>query len=197
MSEADSFTEFIHRIRGGDEQAAAELVRQYEPLIRREVRINLEDRHLSQLFDSMDISQSVLLSFFVRTAAGQFDLQEPGQLLKLLVSMARNKLASAARREHQQRRDQRRTTTGAAGPLAGVADGNLAPDEQIAAQELLVRLRQSLSEEERHLADLRNQGLAWADIATQLGGTAQARRMQLARAIDRVAHEFDLDLADA
>jgi RNA polymerase sigma factor (sigma-70 family) len=198
MSEGDSFTEFMRRIRAGDEQAAADLVRQYEPLIRREVRINLEDRHLSQLFDSMDISQSVLFSFFVRTAAGQYDLEQPDQLLKLLVTMARNKLATAARREHRQRRDRRRTTnTGAAGPLADVADRNLAPDEQIAAKELLVRLGQSLSEEERHLAELRKQGLAWADIATQLGGTAQARRMQLARAIDRVAQEFDLDLADA
>jgi RNA polymerase sigma factor (sigma-70 family) len=198
MSEADSFREFIGRIRAGDEQAAVELVRKYEPLIRREVRIHLEDRHLAQLFDSMDISQSVLLSFFVRTAAGQYDLEQPEQLLKLLVTMTRNKLASAARREHQQRRDQRRTmTSGAANPMAQVADPNSAPDEQLAAQELLVRLRQSLSAEERRLADLRSQGLAWADIATQLGGTAQARRMQLARAIDRVAQEFHLDLANA
>jgi RNA polymerase sigma-70 factor (ECF subfamily) len=198
MSKNDTFSEFIRRIRAGDEQAAAELVRQYEPLIRREVRLNLEDRHLGQLFDSMDISQSVLLSFFVRTAAGQYELEEPGQLLKLLVTMARNKLASAARREHRQRRDQRRTTTtGTGGPLDHVADRQPAPEEQLAAKELLARLRQSLTDEERQLADMRDQGFAWADIATQLGGTAQARRMQFARAIDRVAQELDLDLADA
>jgi RNA polymerase sigma-70 factor (ECF subfamily) len=198
MPKSDAFTEFIRRIRAGDEQAAAELVRQYEPLIRREVRLNLQDRHLGQLFDSMDISQSVLLSFFVRTAAGQYELEEPGQLLKLLVTMARNKLASAARREHRQRRDQRRTaTTGAGGLLDHVADRHPAPEEQLAAKELLVRMRQALTDDERRLADMRDQGLAWADIATQLGGTAQARRMQLARAIDRVAHELNLDLADA
>jgi RNA polymerase sigma factor (sigma-70 family) len=196
MSEADGFTEFIRRIRAGDEQAAAELVRKYEPLIRREVRINLGDRHLGQLFDSMDISQSVLLSFFVRTAAGQYDLEQPEQLLKLLATMARNKLASAARGELRQRRDRRRTkSAGTGGALDEVADPHAAPEEQTAATELLVRVRAALSDEERQVAELRGQGLAWADIAGQLGGTAQARRMQLARAIDRVARQLDLDLA--
>jgi hypothetical protein len=145
----------------------------------------------------MDISQSVLLSFFLRTAAGQYELEEPEQLLNLLLTMARNKLASAARHEYQECRDRRRTTTsGAAGPLAQCLDSMSGPGEQIAARELLIRLRQALSDEEGRLADLRSQGVAWADIATQLGGTAQARRMQLARAIDRVARQFDLDLAD-
>ena len=48
----------------------------------------------------------MLLSFFVRAAAGQYELERPEQVVKLLVTMARNKLASAARREHRQRRDQ-------------------------------------------------------------------------------------------
>jgi RNA polymerase sigma factor (sigma-70 family) len=196
MSEPDSFTAFIRRIRAGDQQAAEELVRQYEPLIRREVRIHLEDRHLSQLFDSMDISQSVLLSFFVRTAAGQYDLEQPDQLLRLLVTMTRNKLATAARRAHQQRRDQRRVSHGDAGALAQVADPHPAPGDQAEAQELLLRLRQSLSAEEHRMAELRSQGLSWADVAAELGGTAQARRMQYARAIDRVARELGIYLED-
>ena len=91
MSEPNTFTDFIRRVRAGDAQAAAELVRRYEPLIRREVRLRLEDRRLARAFDSMDVCQSVLASFFVRTAAGQYDLEEPGQLVKLLARMARNK----------------------------------------------------------------------------------------------------------
>jgi RNA polymerase sigma factor (sigma-70 family) len=196
MPDVEAFHEFIRRIRAGDEEAAAQLVRHYEPLIRREVRINLEDRHLGQLFDSVDISQSVLLSFFVRSAAGQYDLQEPEQLLRLLVSMARNKLASAARHEHRQCRDQRRSKSVETGPLGQVADPATPPDEQAAGTELLGRLQQALSDEERQVAELRNQGLAWAAIATQLGGTPQARRMQLARALDRVAGALGLDLAE-
>ena len=65
MSELNKFTDFLHRIRAGDEQAAAELVQQVEPLIRREVRLRLDDRPLLRLFDSMDVCQSVLASFFL------------------------------------------------------------------------------------------------------------------------------------
>src|SRR2546429_4167880 len=105
MTDPDSFAGFIRRIRAGDGEAATELVRRYEPLVRREVRLHLEDRRLGRLFDPDDVCQSVLASFFVRATAGQYDLNQPDQLLRLLVSMARNKLASAARRQTPQRRD--------------------------------------------------------------------------------------------
>jgi DNA-directed RNA polymerase specialized sigma24 family protein len=108
VSGSSTFPDFVARIRAGDEQAAAELVRQFEPLIRREIRVHLEDDRLGRLFDSMDICQSVLASFFLRTAAGEYDLERPEQLVALLVTMARNKLASAARREHRACRDNRR-----------------------------------------------------------------------------------------
>src|SRR5260370_25327237 len=39
MPEETSFAVFLDRIRAGDEQAAVELVRQYEPVTRREVRL--------------------------------------------------------------------------------------------------------------------------------------------------------------
>src|SRR5438270_8122393 len=100
MTEPNIFTDLIRRVRAGDERAAAELVRQYEPLIRREVRLRLTDLRLARAFDSMDVCQSVLASFFVRTAAGQYDLGGPADLLRLLVRMTRNKLASAAREQN-------------------------------------------------------------------------------------------------
>src|SRR5205807_1491596 len=52
MSELDAFRDAIRRIRAGDERAAAELVSRYEPVIRREVRLQLQDRRLARLFDS-------------------------------------------------------------------------------------------------------------------------------------------------
>jgi RNA polymerase sigma-70 factor (ECF subfamily) len=192
MSDQPTFTDFLRRIRAGDEQAALEMVRRYEPLIRRQIRLQLEDRRLCRLFDSMDVCQSVLKSFFFRTAAGEYDLETPEQLQRLLVSMARNKLASAARAQNRQRRDHRRVAAGAE-HLDGVACGAPTPSQEVAGRELLERFRQALSEEEQQVAELRSQGLAWADIADRLGGTAQARRMQLARAVERVARELGLD----
>jgi RNA polymerase sigma-70 factor (ECF subfamily) len=192
MSDPSPFIEFVRRIRAGDGQAAEELVRKYEPLIRREVRLRLEDSRLGRLFDSMDVCQSVLKSFFVRTAAGQYDLGDPSELIRLLVTMARNKLASAARRQHQQRRDQRREA-GSPAALDGVTDRDPSPSRVVAGRELLVMVRQRLGPEEREMADLRTQGLTWEEVAGRVGGTAQARRMQLTRALDRVTGELGID----
>jgi RNA polymerase sigma factor (sigma-70 family) len=192
MSDAADFQEAIRRIRSGDEEAAAELVRRFEPLVRREIRLNLQDERLARIFDSMDVCQSVMASFFVRTAAGDYDLDSPQQLAGLLVQMARNKLASAARKQYQKRRDARRQGADDAA-LAGVAARQSSPSEQVGRRELLERLRAQLTDEERQLAELRAEGLSWDEIAQRLGGKAQARRMQLARAIERVALRMGLD----
>src|SRR5262249_44981702 len=124
-------------------------------------------------------------------------LDRPEQLLNLLVAMTRNKLASAARREHRQRRDQRRTAGSEAQSLEGVPDTHPAAEEVVAGEEFRQRLRQRLGARERPLVDLRGEGLPWDDIAQREGGTAQARRMQLARALDRVARELGVELEDA
>lgn len=192
MLDGNDFQALIGRIRAGDDTAAAELVRRYEPLIRREVRLRLEDRRLGRLFESMDVCQSVLGSFFVRAALGEYDLEQPQQLVGLLVKMARNKLASAARKATRQRRDHRREAGGGEA-LDAVAGCDPSPSQQVAARELLDRFRQRLSREELELADLRAGGMAWDEIANRLGGKAQARRMQLARAVERAAGELGLD----
>lgn len=193
MSDAGDFQNLIQRIRSGDDQAATDLVRRYEPLIRREVRLRLEDRRLGRLFDSMDVCQSVLGSFFVRAALGEYDLEAPEQLVGLLAKMARNKLASSARKATRQRRDHRRQAGGNDEVLEGVAGVDPSPSEQVSARELLDRFRQHLSAEELELADLRAEGLSWDEIAARLGGKAQARRMQLARAVERAAAQLGLD----
>jgi RNA polymerase sigma-70 factor (ECF subfamily) len=192
MPEEASFADFLGRIRAGDERAAEELVRRYEPVIRREVRLRLQDPRLYRAFDSMDICQSVLKSFFVRAAAGQYDLQKPTDLLKLLVGMTQHKLAFHVRKERSQRRDSRRVVRATPEEL-NVAAPDPGPGEQLAGRELLHEFLRRLSEDERRLADLRAQGCAWAEIAAHLGGTPDARRVQLRRAIERVALELGLD----
>jgi RNA polymerase sigma-70 factor (ECF subfamily) len=195
MAENDSFADFMQRVRAGDGQAAADLVRTYESAIRMEVRMRLSDPRLQRVFDSMDVCQSVLASFFVRAASGQYEVQEPRDLLKLLVVMARNKVAFQARKQRAQRRDVRRVEQYDGAELQ-VAGGAPSPSRVIAGQELLEKFREHLSDEERQIAELRAQGHKWEEIATELGGTAQARRHQLARATDRVLRELGVDEAD-
>jgi RNA polymerase sigma factor (sigma-70 family) len=193
MSQAQSFADFLRRIRRGDEQAAMELVQRYESLIRREVRLGISDRRLNRAFDSIDVCQSVLASFFARAATGQYDLESPEQLVKLLMSMARNKLASLARREHRLRRDARRVAATQPEVLEQVADSAASPSEIVLRRELVDRMRAELTADERQIADLRVEGLGWEDVAQRLGGSAQARRMQLARGIERAAEQLGLE----
>src|SRR5262245_55789534 len=131
-----SFQELMSRVRAGDQSAAGELVTRYEPAIRRAVRFRLVDAQLSRLFDSMDICQSVMASFFLRVASGQFDIEQPEQLVKLLSAMARNKLAGQARAQQRQRRDYRRVEGGMPSDQR-VIDQEASPSLQVAGHELL------------------------------------------------------------
>ena len=55
---------------------------------------------------------------------------------------------------------------------------------------MLAEVSRRLSEEERLLAELRADGCEWTDIAARLGGTTEARRKQLARAVNRVEQQL-------
>ena len=192
MSEAPAFEELIRRVRAWDQEAAAELVRRYEPAIRRAVRIRLANARLGNLFDSMDICQSVLRSFFVRAASSQYNLETPEQVLKLLTAMARNKLASQARKQHSLRRDNRRASAIGDDASRLVAAGD-SPSATIVVRDLQEEVRRRLAPDEWRLLELKNQGHDWAAIAAQVGGAAETLRKKLARAIDRVVDELGLD----
>jgi RNA polymerase sigma-70 factor (ECF subfamily) len=192
MSDDNVFTDLIRRLRVGDPRAAEELVCEYEPAIRLEVHCRLRDPRMRRAFDSMDVCQSVLASFFVRAAAGEYDLEHPNQLRKLLAGMAHKKLLFQIRKQRAQCRDVRRLEPIDRDDRAAVA-ANPSPSRQCEAQDLLHSFQQRLTPEERQLAELRALGLEWPDIAAQVGGTPGGRRKQLTRAINRVARELGLD----
>jgi hypothetical protein len=191
MPEPTPFAELIRRVRAGDAQAADELVRRYEEPIRRAVRMQLRDSRLRRVLDSTDVCQSILANFFVRAGLGQFDLRTPGQLLSLLAAMARNKLATLARDPEVAHREYPDLEADH-GPVAPEAS----PSRQFAGRELLRKVREQLSTEERWLAEQRAAGRAWAEIAAERGDSAEALRKKLARALDRVAQHLGLEAWD-
>jgi len=193
MFDEQSFRDLLQRVRSGDSQAAAELVREYEPEIRRAVRLRLSENRLRRVLDSMDICQSVLANFFVRASAGQFDLERPEQLLALLVTMARNRLLDHARRYSTERRDQQRVVSDNEEQLAAIADPATTPSQILSERELAEAVRRQLTEEERYLAEQRAEGRDWADLARELGNQPDAIRKKLSRAIDRAVKNLGLD----
>ena len=192
MSSDDTFTDLIRRVREGDEVAASELVRAYEPAIRRVVRVHLRDPRLRRVLDSMDVCQSVLATFFVRANLGQYELATPEDLLKLLGRIARNKLTNQISKHRAERRDYRREE-GLAGREGLTRAAGSDPSEQAAARELLAKVREHLTDDERQVAELRGRGDSWAEIAATQGGTPESMRKKLARALDRVLIQLGLD----
>ena len=191
MTERESFEQLIERVRAGDDRAAAELVRQYEPEVRRFIHFRLTTPALRRFVDSLDICQSVLANFFVHLDKGGLQLEHPDQLRRLLITMARNKLHDHARKMKAARRDARRLETGD-GPLQHVADSWEGPSEQIMAEELVVALRSRLSVDELYLVDQRFSGRSWNDLADELETSAEALRKRMTRAMDRAATELGL-----
>jgi RNA polymerase sigma-70 factor (ECF subfamily) len=197
MSESVDFRNILERVRRGDRSSAAELVRRFEPELRRVIHVRLTDPRLRRVFDSGDVCQSVLANFFVRVALGEFDLNRPEQLFDLLMVMARNKLRDKARRHQAQRRDQRRVD-GDDPKLDALPGPNGDPGRIVAARDLLSEVRRQLRDDERVLADHRAQGLDWPEIAERLGGRPDALRKKLTRALDRIADRLGLEeLEDA
>lgn len=194
MLSDEAFHELMIRVQSGDPDAATELIQSFEPEIRLEVRVRMrvQDARMRRVLDSMDITQSVLASFFAGVAVGRFTPKHPKQLLGLLITMTRNKLLTQVRDQRRQRRDIRRVQS------LDVAAHNLAateesPSQLVAGVELLREFRSRLSDEERQIAERRGLGQTWTAIAEELGGTADGRRKQLERAYDRIVRELNLD----
>jgi RNA polymerase sigma-70 factor (ECF subfamily) len=186
------FVELICRVRTGDEAAASELVHRFEPAIRRVVRVHMRDARLRRLLDSTDICQSVLATFFVRANMGQYELDSPESLIKLLATIARHKVINESVKQQADRRDYRRAE--ALGERsAHLQDPVADPGKQVEMKELLLKVREGLSEDERTLAEQRGRGDSWAEIATGQGASAEGLRKKLARALDRVLRQLGLE----
>jgi RNA polymerase sigma-70 factor (ECF subfamily) len=192
VTEIEEFKELIRRVRAGDEEAACTFVQTYEPAIRRAARIRILDPRLTPLLDSTDIVQSVFASFFVRAALGQYDLEKPEHVLRLLVSMSKKKLADYARKQAAARRDYRRTLPTDQGRKLAVAV-DCDPARNVANAELVDEFRRRLSPEERELAELRAQGQNWDDIGQTRGESPEALRKRLERAVTRISQDLGLD----
>ena len=194
MDEPKSFGEMLQGIRDGDEAAAQQLLEQYQSDIRRVIRVRLTDPRLKRQMDSIDICQSVMGDFFVRASLGQFELDTPQQLIKLLATMAQNKLLNHAEKQQAAKRDVRRME--ALGiedfPVTGT---DSTPSQIVANRELLEKFRSGLTPEEFYLADQRGDGRSWQELADELGEHPDALRKRLQRAIDRRAAELGFEVS--
>jgi RNA polymerase sigma-70 factor (ECF subfamily) len=183
----------VEQLRRGDEAAAEELVRFYEPQVRRAIRVRLRNRHLRRLLETSDVCQSVLKSFFMQVARGQDHIHDPTRLRQLLMAMARKKLVSYARHHTAAKRDVRRQVSLADCLEALTArDQGPSPLDVVALRDLLSTVRGHFTDEEWTLINLRADGQTWREIAACIGSTEDAVRMKVCRAVERVRNEIAL-----
>lgn len=187
-----TFDELIERLRKGDIVAAEQIHRDYSEQLRRIVRIHLTDSRLRRRMDSADICQSVFGSFFLRMALGQFDIANAMDLLSLLGTMARNRVAHHAKMLRAARRDVRRDVPVAVDDL-DLPVNEESPSQIIASQELITAFFQQLDDENKSIADLRRDGRTWDEIGVSLGRTGEAVRKQYQRTLQRISRELGIE----
>lgn len=193
MLDNDAFRALVSRVRAGDADAATELVAMCESTVHRVARIRMRRATpLRHGLDSLDVCQSVLKSFFVRSALGQYELDSPDDLFKLLAVMVRNKLIDEARRP-QVRRRMHPSYESQSNASELWVDSQPDASRSVAGRDLLDEVRRRLTSEERYLVDQRVAGRPWAELAEELGASSEALRKRHARAIDRVAEQLGLD----
>jgi DNA-directed RNA polymerase specialized sigma24 family protein len=185
MYESSGFQELIARARAGDEAAAARLTREFEPFIRRFVRVRMRSRsnreQLRTELDSADICQSVFKSLFVGLRGGRFELDQPEQMQKLLSAMVRFKVATKARRLSVTLRE---VLDGE--ELREPVDSGPGPEKAVDDKDLLDAILEKFASDEVDLLVRRLHDQPWPAIAEAVGGTAEALRKKLARALERV-----------
>lgn len=190
---AVSFHELMDRVRLGDEDAAAELVRRYEPTIRMVVRARLTNPAFRCLLDTVDICQKVFSCFFQGARGGQFTLEEPVHLHRLLEVIARRKLASELEKLRTRRRGGHLRRLSYA-RLEEYVDPHPGPAQTAAQRELWESVLGRFSPHERWMLEERLRGCSWEEIAAQVGENPNALRMRYTRSLRRVARTLSLRL---
>jgi RNA polymerase sigma factor (sigma-70 family) len=181
---APRFVELLAQVRAGDQAACETIVAVYGPLVIREAANRLGSSELKRALDAEDVCQSVLKSFLWRAARGQYVCNGPDDLVRLLVVMTRNKVATQANRQKRraaaddfliERELQRTTSTASA---------------EFAAREIVAEMRRELPPSLLVAFDMRLEGYSWNDIAAHTGIKADTLRKQLQRRLRPFAYSL-------
>jgi RNA polymerase sigma factor (sigma-70 family) len=186
-----SFAKLIERVRAGDSAAATEMFRTYEPHVKSLVRSLMRIRSIHVSADPSDVCQSVMASFFIRAALGQYDISEPAQLMALLNKIARNKIVDLTR--SPDRRLSFVPVVGAGVSGIEAADSAQGPASQVMWKDMLEKVRERLKDNEREVSELRMAGHSWDEVGLRLSIKADTARIRLDRALKRIAAELSLE----
>jgi len=168
----------LDRYQAGDSEAAAELFDRYVARLIALARSRLS-RGMRRRVDPEDVVHSAYRSFFLRAADGAFELQQSGDLWRLLAQITLNKVRNQAERHTAARRDLRRDDAIEAAPHQTTPEPT--PEEAAVLVEQIRLVAERLSGDERHTLAAFLQGDSVDEIARQLSKSPRTVRRALAR----------------
>jgi RNA polymerase sigma-70 factor (ECF subfamily) len=169
MTRHNSFLELMARLRRGDDTAAAQVFHHFAHRLIALAQVQL-DSHARVKVDADDVLQSVFKSFFVRYAAGQFDLGSWDNLWTLLTVITVRKCGRVNRYFRSAGRAAEIAAGGSiesASLWQALAD-EPSPSEVLMLTELVETLLRELPERDRAVVELGLQGNSAVEISTQL-----------------------------
>jgi len=175
----------LQQLHAGDDSAAQELYRRYEPYLRKVVRRQLP-RQLRSKFDSQDVVQSVWAHLLRGFREADWQFAGPAQLRAFLATVTRRRLTDRVR-HFRVAKDHERSIA-ALNPDAFPASIPR-PSEIVRADDLWERMLALCPPEHHELLRLKRQGLRLTEIAARTGMHEGSVRRILRRLARQMAFE--------
>jgi RNA polymerase sigma-70 factor (ECF subfamily) len=168
IGQDSEFRQAIEQICAGSDEAVWNFIETYGPHIQRVVRRRLH-QSLRSKFDSIDFVQMVWASFFAdrkRIAA----MREPEELIRYLMTMARNKVIDESRRRMKyQKHNVCRERSLDVGQYAGSVRRHDTPSQIASVRERWAGWMKDQSERNRRIVEMRMDGVAYDAISQHFG----------------------------
>jgi DNA-directed RNA polymerase specialized sigma24 family protein len=168
------FQKFLEILRSGDAEAVDRLLLEFDPFLRRAIRLRLLDGRARRAVDTADILQSLLKDFLDREGADGAAASSR-RLRAYLTAAAHYKIASKVRKESRRIAD--------LDQIPEPQSPEPPPGKQAEDRDLIDAIRQRLDTANRRLLDLSRQGRTWRQIANEIGGHPDTLRIQLRRSV--------------
>ena len=187
----EEFQDFYSDLKEREPEAIDRLLTRFQPYLLRIVRRRLSGR-LRTKFDSIDVVQSVWASFF-RVADGNAAFDHSGQMLKFLITIARNKMMDEMRRAFAtaKRSANRELSLCEVGPDGDTPEEPI--DHRLSHPADVADIRDhwlvwTRGQPRKHLRvmELRAAGATYKEISDRLGIHERSARKIINRLLDRI-----------
>lgn len=200
MTQVTSNQVLVEQWRTGDQEAARRLFNRYVDRLAAVARHRIGHR-LTARVDPEDVVQSVFRTFFGRVRDGQYSIDEPDDLCKLLTKITVHKTLRQVEYQQAARRNpgqETRQGDSAQERMMDILSRDPSPEATVNFIDEFQHFLNGLRREDRTILELRFQGLDNDDVARKLGvSDRKVRRVVervrgLAEAAGLVAGEFRL-----